>query len=430
MPDLISSVPFDVFYPSNGSDLTRASKTLKLLRLLRLAKLMRLAHISRLLKYVRMAVRRTEDYLKLRISTTAIRFGKLGMVFLTMCHWIASAQWMVVRLYHFPPESWASQAYLVQEEFHVQYWWSLFKSVGTLLNVFGYETMTPIVATSCMSRSEWCSVESWMSLVLLSFGHIFYAVLIAEMNTIISSRNRSRRVFDEQVTEINEYMIAKRLPHSIRDKVRDYFNVRYSTRKIFDEAAILDKLSPYIRKEIMAHNAHDLLRRIPLLCDFPGFANSIATELEAIIHFEGERVCEEGVIGHHFYFVYSGVLQVRSQFRVGKTSGNVMTTLSTGCYFGEVSLLFRQRRLASVYAVSTCILFALSQETFYTALDDFPKVRDRMERCAKLREARMLVMDPVRGKGETAFYFIFMFFIASDICFFYRHNIDACHAYR
>ena len=151
----------------------------------------------------------------------------------------------------------------------------------------------------------------------------------------------------------------------------------------------------------MAYNAQDLLVRVPILREYQSFAKSIAADLHAVIHFEGECVAPSNVIGHEMWFVYSGILHVKSDFRVGKTSGAVLTTLSTGCYFGECSLLFQQRRLASIFALGTCILFQLSKEALFQGLDDFPDVRKRFEDAARLRRARMLLMDPDKGKGIT-----------------------------
>ena len=262
LTDFVSSIPFDAFYDSSMS---RSSKGLKLLRLLRLAKLLRLVRISRIVKYMRILRRRIEDNFKFRIPTNVLRFSKLFLVSFIGAHWAACMQWMVVRLHDFPPESWAALAGLDHAPLSAAYAWSLLKTVGTLLNVFGFETLTPVVATSCISRSDWCTLETWMTLCLCSLGHIFYAVLIAEMNAIVSMMNRQRREFDAQVSEVNAYMLAKKLPHSIKDKVRDYFIIMHKSREIFDEAAILDRLSPAIRKDIMAYNAQDLLVRVPIL---------------------------------------------------------------------------------------------------------------------------------------------------------------------
>ena len=46
---------------------------------------------------------------------------------------------------------------------------------------------------------------------------------------------RTGQAFSHQVQEVNEYMRAKHIPAKLREKVRDYYNVRYASRKIFDE---------------------------------------------------------------------------------------------------------------------------------------------------------------------------------------------------
>ena len=43
----------------------------------------------------------------------------------------------------------------------------------------------------------------------------------------------------------------------------------------------------------------------------------------------------------------------------------------------------------------------LTKEALYSSLDNFPSVRSRMEYTSRLREARMLVVDPEAGKHIT-----------------------------
>ena len=52
--------------------------------------------------------------------------------------------------------------------------------------------------------------------------------------------------------------------------------------------------------------------------------------------------------------------------------GAVMATISEGGFFGEISLVFDQKRTASVFAVGYCELLALEKADFNQVLEDYP----------------------------------------------------------
>ena len=74
------------------------------------------------------------------------------------------------------------------------------------------------------------------------------------------------------------------------------------------------------------------------------------------------------------YFLVKGVVEVCSED--GKT---VFKTLSDGSFFGELSLLFQQKRSASIRAVNHCDLFILTRKDFHTVLKKFPLFAKQMK---------------------------------------------------
>ena len=56
-----------------------------------------------------------------------------------------------------------------------------------------------------------------------------------------------------------------------------------------------------------------------------------------------------------------------------------------GSFFGEMSVLFDQRRTATVQAVTFCDLFTLTQRDLYTLLDSFPGFAEKMRELALAR---------------------------------------------
>ncbi|MGY3127667.1 MFS family permease [Agrococcus sp. UYP33] len=105
-----------------------------------------------------------------------------------------------------------------------------------------------------------------------------------------------------------------------------------------------------------------LLQRVPMLAPLPLPAiEQLARGLEAIAVPAGQAVITEGEIGDRFYVVESGHAEV-----VG--DGRVVATLAEGDGFGEIALLRRTRRTATVRASSALRLRAIDAERFLLAV--------------------------------------------------------------
>lgn len=122
------------------------------------------------------------------------------------------------------------------------------------------------------------------------------------------------------------------------------------------------------------------------------FAASSARDLRKVrqsldeIHVEaGAVLCEEGSTGHEFFLIVSGKAAV-------KRKGRKVTTLGPGSGFGELALLDRQPRSASVVAETDMDLLVLEQRHFLGLLDTMPTLARKMlaAMASRLREADKL----------------------------------------
>lgn len=97
---------------------------------------------------------------------------------------------------------------------------------------------------------------------------------------------------------------------------------------------------------------------------------------------KGTEIVTEGKMGHEFYLILSGSASVRRGKR--KVAG-----LGTGDYFGEMALLDRGPRTASIVAEEDCELLVLGQREFMAVLDQVPAVAHKMlvAMASRLREA-------------------------------------------
>nr|XP_023995042.1 potassium/sodium hyperpolarization-activated cyclic nucleotide-gated channel 2-like [Salvelinus alpinus] len=107
----------------------------------------------------------------------------------------------------------------------------------------------------------------------------------------------------------------------------------------------------------------------------PNFVTSMLTKLRFEVFQPTDSVVMEGTVGRKMYFIQHGVVCVIAK-------GNKETKLSDGSYFGEICLLTRGRRTASVRAETYCRLYSLSVDNFNEVLEEYPMMRRAFETVA------------------------------------------------
>ena len=122
----------------------------------------------------------------------------------------------------------------------------------------------PPTLRTCVETDGWCAIETWITLLSLYarraegpfwlifaaasllwrrerryIGSLFYAALISNISAIVGDMNVSRRRFEEMVQTTDEYMLTKNIPGHLRERVREFYHLRYAKGRIFDEPQIL-----------------------------------------------------------------------------------------------------------------------------------------------------------------------------------------------
>ena len=110
-------------------------------------------------------------------------------------------------------------------------------------------------------------------------------------------------------------------------------------------------------------------------------------------HFEaGEAVFLEQDLGDRVYFVASGEAEI-------VIDGRVVNAVSAGGVFGEIALISKQPRLATVRAKTALDVVSVSRDTFDTLVSHFPGVEDAM-RAVMARHLGTNASDDGLRRGE------------------------------
>ncbi|MBI4862397.1 MAG: cyclic nucleotide-binding domain-containing protein [Candidatus Riflebacteria bacterium] len=155
-------------------------------------------------------------------------------------------------------------------------------------------------------------------------------------------------------------------------------------------AVLLSLSEPDFRRLIMgAPDAADrvvplirygtFLSRIPLFGDLsPTQVLALARRLREEHLEQGKAIVTEGEEGDRFYLVREGLLEVTQ-------AGRPLGRLGPGEYFGEIALLTRQPRVATVTALTPVVLLSLGQEDFYAVLSSLLSAFRSIEQFAHRR---------------------------------------------
>ncbi|XP_061635362.1 potassium/sodium hyperpolarization-activated cyclic nucleotide-gated channel 2 [Phyllopteryx taeniolatus] len=372
--DFVSSIPVDYIFliveKGIDSEVYKTARALRIVRFTKILSLLRLLRLSRLIRYIH----QWEEifHMTYDLASAVMRiFNLIGMMLL-LCHWDGCLQFLVPMLQDFPSDCWVSLNKMVNDTWSELYSFALFKAMSHMLCI-GYGRQAP----ESMS-------DIWLTMLSMIVGATCYAMFIGHATALIQSLDSSRRQYQEKYKQVEQYMSFHKLPAEFRQKIHDYYEHRYQG-KMFDEESILEELNEPLREEIVNFNCRKLVASMPLFANAdPNFVTAMLTKLRFEVFQPADYVVREGTIGKKMYFIQHGVLTVL-------TKGSVGMKLVDGSYFGEICLLTRGRRTASVRSDTYCRLYSLSVDNFNEVLEEYPMMRrafetvaiDRLDRIGK-----------------------------------------------
>ncbi|XP_008158180.3 potassium/sodium hyperpolarization-activated cyclic nucleotide-gated channel 4 [Eptesicus fuscus] len=372
--DFISSIPVDYIFliveTRIDSEVYKTARALRIVRFTKILSLLRLLRLSRLIRYIH----QWEEifHMTYDLASAVVRIVNLIGMMLLLCHWDGCLQFLVPMLQDFPDDCWVSINSMVNSSWGKQYSYALFKAMSHMLCI-GYGRQAPVGMS-----------DVWLTMLSMIVGATCYAMFIGHATALIQSLDSSRRQYQEKYKQVEQYMSFHKLPPDTRQRIHDYYEHRYQG-KMFDEESILGELSEPLREEIINFNCRKLVASMPLFANAdPNFVTSMLTKLRFEVFQPGDYIIREGTIGKKMYFIQHGVVSVL-------TKGNKETKLADGSYFGEICLLTRGRRTASVRADTYCRLYSLSVDNFNEVLEEYPMMRrafetvalDRLDRIGK-----------------------------------------------
>ncbi len=140
---------------------------------------------------------------------------------------------------------------------------------------------------------------------------------------------------------------------------------------------------PEVVKRKAARERSDGLRRIPLFSTLaPDEIHALAAHAETRQFGSGEQIVVEGDAGDELYGLVRGRVRVSA-------AGVEVARLGEGEFFGEMSLLTREHRAATVEAVGPCTLVVVGHDALQHAFDVHPELVQRLSAAIAERQRNL-----------------------------------------
>lgn len=182
------------------------------------------------------------------------------------------------------------------------------------------------------------------------------------------------------------------LPESVSSLIRS-FNVETNPARPIRPSPLAASTIPDMPLDLV-----DRIRSFPLFMSAPDeFLAAIGRHLRPQIHAAHDVVLTEGDDALAMYWLVRGVVAVTS--RDGEA---VYAELKPGAFFGEIGVLMRMPRTATIVARTKCLLVVLKKEDLHAELPKFPDMEKAILQEAQERLSILKKKQLERGKTSVS----------------------------
>jgi len=411
--DGLTCIPFDaIAYAIQQSDPSSDSGNLHALRILRLLRLVRVARILRGLQIVK----KYEVETGIKNSTRTLVFFAFLMVLLS--HWVSCFFVLVTQLESRTPVEYA-QYYednnntapdlygwnWIVNYFQAELGWSEdeYGMWSIYLAGFYYSvmTLTTIGYGDVVPRTD---AERIYTIIIMFLGGAVYAYAVGSVCSIVANMDPLRNDFKNDMDDMNDYMVASKLPRELRDRLRRYMHFAYEKRRVEHQRQLLDELSPGLTEEVADFLNSQWVRKVPFMRvevvpDLAAFTAGLATKLSMQAHSPMETLLRPGIEVQEMFIVDRGAVLIHDvpdatstaptmlhgQIYVRETLDKVVVKeLAGGSCFGHEAMIepgFRSPYFATTLTFSN--IYHVSKEDFAQVLELYPRTAAKLAEYAK-----------------------------------------------
>ncbi len=349
--DFLAAVPFDallLLWPGHEWE------GISVVLWLRLLRLVRIRHLFIILSRWHSHHGVNPGYLRI------IRL--LGIV-LMLSHLIACAWYVSCFFAGFPANSWVIVHGIKNSDIATIYIRSLYWTVTTITTV-GFGDITPHL-----------NYEYVITTIVMIIGASMYAFVIGNIASLYSKLDIHKVNYWSRIDTIKLYLRYRGISAQLTERVRNYYEYRWAHHRGLEEGVIFDDLSEPLHLEVMMQLTKGLLDKIPLFkYSSSNLKNVLLLALKVKTFDPGSLLVRSGQIGKEIIFISKGKVEI-----INEAGDKVYCTMKSGEYFGNISIIFGERRTASVRATEFCETFILTSEDFNHIKKEYPEFIEVMK---------------------------------------------------
>ena len=343
--DLVPSVPYDLIAFLIGAGPTGLS-------LLRVLKFVRVLRITKFINFMRV-----HETMKLSLRLLQRIIFIILYLHIIGCIWFLivsrDEEWVPIT------DSILSETDIYDTGVTKQYWMSFYHSLFYLVGIeMGVSNKTQYI----------------VSAVAYLVGAMVTAVIFGDLAVIVDSMNRKSTKFNETKNNILTTMKNMRLKEDLQMRIIDFFNSTYHIREERDEyEQFIGCLPPSFLIQVYRFIFKPTFSKNPFFKLDNALFDFLFLRMENKFFQPEFAVVDQFEEGNEFYFIASSSCGVEVFDENGTL--HYSRVLEPGSYFGEVSLLYKTQRTATVRTLNYTNLIVLSADDFQEMITKFSGVK-------------------------------------------------------
>lgn len=295
LPDLISTVPWDVV---SGPTVDGGPTLLFLVRYLRLLRLVKLPRLGRALR-----VRESFTHVEVKFN---IKYGHMKLITLVFTV-VIIAHWFACFFYFFgtfpdstDPDyftSWTGVDEKVPKHLFGRYILSLYFSIYTITTI-GYGDVVPGT-----------TLERTYVNVIMFLGAACFAYVISQVSNIFGELHENFALRRRMMDMLTDLTRIQKIPPSLAVEIRQYFHDYFSHKRVTDEKALLDVMSNGLRQRVLRHMYSQYVHSTGILNTIPDHKlNDVYCNIREQFKHKEDVLFNVGDLADGLYIVKNGLV--------------------------------------------------------------------------------------------------------------------------
>jgi CRP-like cAMP-binding protein len=311
--DLIASVPWRLIFGSAILDLPR------LLKFVRLIPLMKVKEEAT------------------QVWQNAVQLMVFSYWILLSVHWLACG-WILL--------------HIEKEEYLRALYWAV-----TTLTTVGYGDVTPSTTG-----------QTIYTMIVMFLGVGIYGYIIGNVTNLLTKVDLLEARHKNKMEGLNGFLRYRNVSEGIQKRINEYYRHLWDNRMGFDEGQLMSELPPSLQQELSLALKQNLIAKVPFLQNAsPELVHQISQNLHPVVYPPNDQIFHRGDLGEEMYFIGQGEVEL-----VDPRTNSVITKLTEGDFFGEISLLKGSPRTLSARTSAYCDLYCLEKKNFDRVLSEHP----------------------------------------------------------